>query len=307
MALQGIFDGFTTCNNNAGSFTLTKLWIEKAEDLNLSATAVSVMTALLWHYNPAKKYVFPHQDTIAKRVKRSIATVKRAIAELKQAGFIISTRTRNGNLYAFTQVLFDTLQSQSCTEPPAQNEPSMYKEHVREQKTNNKAVVVSLKDFSKGVEEETPKEASSTATPVSSETHFDLNVIPDILKKKAEKGEIHNLQGYWISLRPKVKIEYWEKDTAEKLEIEKKEELKRKAEEEKARRIAEEKARREELAKPLNEQWTKQGAIHLIWGMRNLIKQRHTFRTGIAGQLAEVFNLDIDEIINYTKEPEVEK
>lgn len=297
MALQGILSNLTTCNNGAGSFTLTKLWIEKAEELELSATAVAVMTALLWHYNPAKKYVFPHQSTIGKRIKRSVATVKRAIAELKRAGYIVSTRTRSGNLYAFTQVLFDTLQSQSCTEPPAQNEPSMNHEHVMEQKTNNMAVVISLKKF-KGVEEETPRGESSTANPVSSETHFNLDEIPDIIKKKAEKGEIRNMQGYWRSLRPQIKQEYWEKDTAEKQEQQRKAELKRLAEEEKSRKIAEEKALKEELKKPLTEQWTPESAAKLIWNMRNMIKERYTFRSGIVGQLAEAFNLDIDEIIN---------
>ena len=89
MTLQHTLSNLTTRNNTVSSFTLTKLWIERAEFLEISATAVSVMTALLWHYNPTKKYVFPHQDTIAKRTKRSIATVKRALTELKKCGFIV--------------------------------------------------------------------------------------------------------------------------------------------------------------------------------------------------------------------------
>lgn len=300
MTLQETLSTLTTCNKEAGSFTLTKLWIEKAEELELSATAVSVMTALLWHYNPAKKYVYPHQQTLAKRVKRSIATIKRAIAELKQAGFIVSSRTRNGNLYAFTKKFFDMFElsdSQVCTEPPAQNEPSMYMEHVKEQKNNNKrAVVVSLKDL-KGVEGET-QGASRTAVSVSSETQYNLKEIPDILKKKAESGEIRNLQGYWASLRPAIKIEYWEKDSAEKLKIEQKAELKRQLEEQKAKELAERKALREEMEKPLNERWTREEAVKFIWNMRNMIKQRWNFRGGLAGQLAQAFSLDIDAIIN---------
>lgn len=297
MTLQETLSTLTTCNKEAGSFTLTKLWIEKSEELELSATAVSVMTALLWHYNPAKKYVYPHQQTLAKRVKRSIATIKRAIAELKQAGFIVSSRTRNGNLYAFTNRLFDTLQSQVCTEPEAQNELCMNHEHVKEHINNNKrAVVVSLKDF-KGVEGET-QGASRTAVSVSSETQYNLKEIPDILKKKAESGEIRNLQGYWASLRPAIKIEYWEKDSAEKLKLEQKAELKRQLEEQKAKELAERKALREEMEKPLNERWTREEAVKFIWNMRNMIKQRWNFRGGLAGQLAQAFSLDIDAIIN---------
>lgn len=296
MALQEALRSFTSCNTEAGSFTLTKLWIEKAENIELSATAVSVMTALLWHYNPAKKYVFPHQETIAKRVKRSIATVKRAIAELKKAGFIVSSRTRNGNLYAFTQKLFDTLKSQSCSMPEAQNEPTMNHEHVKEQRNNNMAVVVPLKEF-KGVEGEM-QGASSTAVSVSPKTHYDLNKIPDLIIKMHESGKIKKLNAYWGSLRPAVKLEYWEQDTAEKEKARLKAELKRQNEERKAAELEAERKRKEELAKPLEEQWTKEEAIKHIWTMRKMIKERHIFRTGMVKQLAEAFKLDIDEIIS---------
>ena len=293
MALQGILTNFTTCNNT-GSFTLTKLWIEKAEELQISATAVSVMTALLWHYNPSKKYVFPHQETIAKRVKRSVATVKRAIAELKQEGYIVSSRTRNGNLYAFTKKffeLFEPSESQLCTEPQAHFELSMDHEHVREQRTNN---VVVLKNFNKGAEEETQKELSSTTSFVSSKVHFDLKVIPDILKAKAESGEIRNLQGYWASLRPQVKQEYWEKDTAQKLKIQKQAELKEQQRQERIRKQQEQKELKAELEKPLNEQFTREQAISFcsrLYGMKKILATQ-----GIAGNLIKIYNIQEGEL-----------
>lgn len=52
--LQAITNDLTKGNIRVGSFILTKLWIERAAELDISATAVSVMTALLWHYNPTK-------------------------------------------------------------------------------------------------------------------------------------------------------------------------------------------------------------------------------------------------------------
>jgi len=293
MALKEILPDFTSCNKETGSFILTKCWIERVENIELSATAVAVMTALIWHYNPTKKYVFPHQETIAKRVKRSVATVKRALKELKQAGYIVSSRTRNGNLYAFTKKffeLFELSESQVCTEPKAQNELCMNHEHVKEQRNNNKAVVISLKTF-KGVEEETTKEASSTTVSVSSETQFNLNEIPDILRRKAEKGEIKNLQGYWASLRPQIKQEYWEKETEEKLQIQRKAEFLRKEQEQ---REKERREREAELSKPLNEQFTREEALKLV---ARIYKFRRTFNLkGIAGELIKIYGIKENEI-----------
>ena len=295
MALEEILPDLTSRNKESGSFILTKLWIERAENLELSATAVSVMTALLWHYNPAKKYVFPHQETIAKRVKRSVATVKRAIAELKKSGYIVSSRTRTGNLYAFTKKffeLFEPSESKVCTVSKDKDELCMIHEHVKEQRTNNMAVVVSLKKASKGVEEETTKEASSTTASVSSETQLiKIKEIPDILKRKAEKGEIKNLQGYWASLRPQIKQEYWEKDTAEKLEIQRKEEFRRKEEEKRKQELQRIK---EETSKPLNEQFTREEAVTLV---ARIYKFRKSFALqGIAGDLIKIYNIKEDEI-----------
>jgi biotin operon repressor len=292
MALQEILSSLTSCNKEAGSFTLTKLWIEKAEELELSATAVSVMTALLWHYNPAKKYVYPHQETISKRIKRSIATVKRAISELKRAGYIVSSRTRNGNLYAFTQVLFDTLKPPVCTDSTATNEPSMNHEHVREQKNNNKAVVVSLKDF-KGVEGET-QGASSTAVSVSSET-YNLNEIPDLIIRKHERGEIRKLNAYWGSLRPAVKLEYWEQDTAEK------EKARLKAERIKAEELQKEQERkeREEMrnAPPFTQTCTREEGWNFCMRFAKSGSMRQFLFRGLCADIIKRFNFDTEELV----------
>lgn len=302
MALQETLGKFTTCNNGAGSFTLTKLWLEKTEELELSATAVSVMTALLWHYNPTKKYVFPHQQTIGKRVKRSVATVKRAISELKQAGFIISSRTRNGNLYAFTKKFFDMFElseSQVCTASEVQNELCMNHEHVSEQKNNNKAVVVSLKDFSKGVERETI-EASSTTAPVSLETQYDLDKIPDLIIKKHERGEIRKLNAYWGSLRPAVKLEYWEQDTAEK------EKARLKAERIKAEELQKEQERkeREEMrnAPPFTETCTREEGWNFCMRFAKCVNLRQFLYRGLCADIIQRFNFDTDELLKLAKE-----
>ena len=303
MTLQETLGKFTTCNNGAGSFTLTKLWLEKTEELELSATAVSVMTALLWHYNPAKKYVYPHQETIAKRIKRSVATIKRAIAELKRAGYIVSSRTRNGNLYAFTKKFFDMFElsdSQVCTEQKANNEPSMYMEHVKEQKNNNKrAVVVSLKDFNKGVAEET-QGASSTAVSVSSETQYDLNKIPDLIVKMHESGKIKKLNAYWGSLRPAVKLEYWEKDSAEKLKIERK--AQRLKEEE--QRKEQERKEREELrnAPPFTQTCTREEGWNFCMRFAQSVNMRQFLFRGLCADIIKRFNFNTEELLKLASE-----
>lgn len=290
--LQAITNDFTNGNIRVGSFTLTKLWIEKAAELDISATAVSVMTALLWHYNPEKKYVFPHQETIAKRVKRSVATVKRAIAELKQAGFIISARTKNGNLYAFTQRFFDTLISKSCTVPKYQSEPCIH-EHEREHVKNNNNVVVFSNNFkTKGAEGETDA-TSSTAAAVSSET-YDIRDIPDIIKKKHKDGKIRNLVGYWRSLRPAVKQEYWELDAAEKKKIQRKKELKKQAALEQQRKAAEwEKIKNEPS---FAETCTRQQAWDYCLRFTANPDMHRFLHKGICAKLIERFDFDIEDL-----------
>ena len=297
MALQEILSSLTSCNNGAGSFTLTKLWIEKAEELELSATAVSVMTALLWHYNPTKKYVYPHQETIAKRIKRSVATIKRAIAELKRAGYIVSSRTRNGNLYAFTKKFFDMFElseSQVCTESTAKNELCMNHEHEKEHINNNKrAVVVSLKDF-KGVEGET-QGASSTAVSVSSETQYDLDKIPDLIVKKYEKGEIRKLNAYWGSLRPAVKLEYWEQDTAEK----EKARLKAERLREEEQRKEQERKEQEELrnAPPFTQTCTREEGWNFCMKFAKCVNMRQFLYRGLCADIIKRFDFDTDEML----------
>ena len=301
MALQEHLSDFTIRNNGAGSFTLTKLWIEKAEDLELSATAISVMTALLWHFNPTKKYVYPHQETISKRIKRSVATVKRAIAELKQAGFLISTRTRNGNLYAFTKKFFDLFELSEtpvCTEPEAQNELCMNNEHVKEHINNNKrAVVVSLKDF-KGVEGET-QGASRTAVSVSSET-YNLKEIPDLVIKKYESGKIRNLKAYWGSLRPAVKQEYWELDTAEK------EKAKQKAERLKAEELQKEQERKEQEelrnAPPFTQTCTREEGWNFCMRFAQSVNMRPFLYRGLCANIIKRFNFNTEELLKLASE-----
>ena len=110
-----------------------------------------------------------------------------------------------------------------------------YNTNLNKQTMYTREVVVSIENKVKGAEEETSKEASSTAVSVSSEAQskFNLDEIPEIILKNKK---IRNVKRYWGSLRPAVKIEYWQ-------EQEKKDRLKKEREEQE-RQKAERKARR---------------------------------------------------------------
>lgn len=206
------------------SYELITLWIDRGFTLGLSSNAIQVMTILLRFYNPKKKYVFPTQQTVSERANTSIATVKRALAELINANLILKRRTQRGNIYGFTGALFELLNSSNCTIPTAQNEPCMDKEQIREHnkeqqhnepeqpKTKNNVVVFSQKSFN---------QKQSTIA---------LADVPGFIK---QNKKVKNPCAYWASLSEEVREELIQKNT-EKLEKQRKrEEIRQKQEEEK--------------------------------------------------------------------------
>ncbi len=206
------------------SYELITLWIDKGFTLGLSGNAIQVMTILLRFYNSKKKYVFPTQQTVAERANTSVATIKRALAELINANLILKRRTQRGNIYGFTGALFELLNSSNCTVPMAQNEPCMNKnqiiEHNKEQqhtdpeppKTKNNVVAFSQKSSNR-------KHRTIT-----------LSDVPDFIK---QNKKIKNACAYWASLSEEIQEELIQKYT-EKLEKQKKkEEIRQKQEEEK--------------------------------------------------------------------------
>ena len=159
-------------------------------------------------------------------------------------------------------------------------------------------VVVSIENKVKGAEEETSREASSTAVSVSSETQskFNLDEIPEIILKNKK---IRNVKRYWGSLRPAVKIEYWQ-------EQEKKDRLKKEREElerQEAERKAKEKAEQEAYEKlPLNERWSYKQAVKHVWSMRWILNRRGHHAIGLTADLIELYNLDVKQVCQMTQE-----
>lgn len=207
------------------SYELITLWLDKGFTLELSSNAIQVMTILLRFYNPKKKYVFPTQKTVAERANTSVATIKRALAELIKANLILKRRTQRGNIYGFTGALFELLNSSNCTVPIAQSEPCMNKNQIREHNKEQQQVST--------IE---PPKAKNNVVAFSSKSHqrkhrtITLADVPDFIK---QNKKVQNPCAYWASLSEEVREELMQKH-AEKLERQqKREEIRRKQEEEK--------------------------------------------------------------------------
>ena len=284
-------------------FELTKHLLQNLKNFNLTPVAKLVLLELSSHYNEEKNnaVVFPSTPYIAETLGIGLTAAKKAINDLVNEGLIIKSKRDkvrgNYNKYLFTNKVRNTTSEQPENELLKSTKSDLFmrtnkKEKIKEQ-TNN--VVVSLNKFPKGAEEKPVKETSSTTVSGFSKA-CDLPVnIPQLLKDKAEKGEIKNLVGYWKSLRPHIKEEY----------INKQKELDNAAEKKAARlkEIAEKKEREalkrqqeiENSKKPLNEQYTYQTACELIKNVARLNKN-FAFK-GLAKDLAKVFNIDVDTLL----------
>ena len=274
------------------SYELITQWTDVAYTLNLSAIAIHIMIHLLRYYNPNKKYVFPHQETLAKRTNTSLATVKRAINELIKNNLLIRTRKNNGNLYVFTGKLFELLNSSFLYIPTAQNELCMNEQNKEHNKTTNK-VVFSDKNVICKNEKLTPEGEEQEKSYGERKTIF-LFPIPEILK---QRNDIKNLNAYWNSLNVKAKNEWYEKQK----EIDKKQEIiaenKRIEQLEKERKKQEIEQIKQEKEKPIKEQYTREQAIKII---KNLNKLPNSFKTNSQGfkyQLLNEFNIKNADLV----------
>ena len=261
--------------------------------LELNNTASLVLLYLASCYNGGA--IFPRISTIAANVGISEISVKRGIAELLNKQCLMKSKRHNGtnaNCYVLTNKILSMYQG--ATNQSIKVLPTCKKlNHDKLEKQQQ--VVVSIENKVKGAEEETSKEASSTAVSVSSETH-NLDEIPEIILKNKK---IRNVKRYWGSLRPAVKIEYWQ-------EQEKKDRLKKEREEQerqKAERKAKEKAEQEAYEKlPLNERWSYKQAVKHVWSMRWILNRRGHHAIGLTADLIELYNLDVKQVCQMTQE-----
>lgn len=282
---------FTNGNKKQlSSFELITNWIDSAYKLNLSPTAIQIMTVLLRFYNPQKKYVFPHQSTIAERTNTSLATVKRCLNELIKARLIIKTRTQKGNVYGFTQKLFELCDSSKCTVPTAQNEPCM---NITNKGTNKRTSTA-----------ETAEETRQIKDVVVSFNSLSLKRVPaSILAKKTDRNgkAIRSHAAYWNSFTDEQKREYLKAEEVEAEKLKKREELKKQQEQEEIRKRAEEAERKKQNeiwnSLPLEKKFTRNQAIKQVWCFRSFAR-----KTPQTLELIKLYNLDVASICAMSKE-----
>ena len=263
--------------------------------LELNNTASLVLLYLASCYNGGA--IFPRISTIASNVGISEISVKRGIAELLNKQCIMKSKRHNGtnaNCYVLTQKILSMYQNgtnKGITMIPT----CMKLNHEKLEKQQQ--VVVSFENKVKGAEEETSREASSTAVSVSSETHFNLDEIPEIILKNKK---IRNVKRYWGSLRPAVKIEYWEQDAAEK------ENARLKAErlKEEEQRKEQERKEREELrnAPPFTQTCTREEGWNFCMRFAKSVGMRQFLFRGLCADIIQRFNFDTDELLKLASE-----
>ena len=287
-------DGVNVTKLHVSGYQLTTALLRGGiASLELNNTASLVLLYLASCYNGGA--IFPRISTIAANVGISEISVKRGIAELLNKQCLMKSKRHNGtnaNCYVLTQKILSMYQNgtnKGITMIPT----CMKLNHEKLEKQQQ--VVVSFENKVKGAEEETSREASSTAVSVSSETH-NLDEIPEIILKNKK---IRNVKRYWGSLRPAIKLEYLH-------EQEKKDRLKKEREEQErqeAERKAKEKAEQEAYEKlPLNERWSYQQAVKHVWSMRWILNRRGHHAIGLTADLIELYNLDVKQVCQMTQE-----
>ena len=290
-------DGVNVTKLHVSGYQLTTALLRGGiASLELNNTASLVLLYLASCYNGGA--IYPRISTIASNVGISEISVKRGIAELLNKQCLMKSKRHNGtnaNCYVLTQKILSMYQNgtnKGITMIPT----CMKLNHEKLEKQQQ--VVVSFENKVKGAEEETSREASSTAVSVSSETQskFNLDEIPEIILKNKK---IRNVKRYWGSLRPAIKLEYLH-------EQEKKDRLKKereKQERQEAERKAKEKAEQEAYEKlPLNERWSYQQAVKHVWSMRWILNRRGHHAIGLTADLIELYNLDVKQVCQMTQE-----
>lgn len=264
--------------------------------LELNNTASLVLLYLASCYNGGA--IFPRISTIASNVGISEISVKRGIAELLNKQCIMKSKRHNGtnaNCYVLTQKILSMYQG--ATNQSIKVLPTCMKlNHDKLEKQQQ--VVVSLENkVSKGAEEETSREASSTAVSVSSKTHFNLDEIPEIILKNKK---IRNVKRYWGSLRPTIKLEYLEQDAAEK----EKARLKAERLKEEEQRKEQERKEREELrnAPPFTQTCTREEGWNFCMRFAKSVSMRHFLFRGLCADIIKRFNFNTEELLKLASE-----
>lgn len=274
-----------TILHESTSYELITKWIDRGYTLGLSGNALQTMTVLLRFYNPHKKFVFPHQETIAERTNTSVASVKRALNELIKANLIIKRRTQRGNVYGFTGALFELLDGSNCTIPTAQNELCMNMNQISQSSNNHHHI-----------EQEEQRQVKNDDDFSSNSSKKSKHVRPeDVPNHIRNNPKIKDCCAYWAFLTEEEKQKQLK--IAEEIERKKIVSLERKRKAKEAEEIAQEQKQKEleENRKPTEERYTLESACSQILTLARI--NRRCAYGGLAKELAETFKIDVDELL----------
>jgi len=87
------------------AFTRSKL----ATIIKLDKCSTLVLMCIIDHYNIEQQKSWPKQLTIAEEMGVSIRSVNRSIQKLQNEGLIITSITKNGNIYKLTNLFFEKI------------------------------------------------------------------------------------------------------------------------------------------------------------------------------------------------------
>lgn len=261
-------------------YELTTLLIRNGKQLNLKPSELLVFTALATYWNG--KPVYPRITTLSDNTNLSDKAVRTALNGLIIKGYVIkSKRGRNANVYNINV---------NAVKSAVQNGKS---DRISAVKSTAPCMKLNHDKLNQQQIEPTPPKADN----VVSLSKSSLSEPPEQVKRYLTSKQIKNVSGYWRSavnggyaddLIEKAK----EYQQAEK----RKEELRQERERAELQKQKEKQRMKEELSKPLEEQWTREQAINHIYALRNIIRKGH--RNSLAHDLANAFNLNIQEIIS---------
>lgn len=283
----------TNCNEHLSGYELTHQTIHNLHQYDITATAKLVLVLLTTHYNQAKNgaVVFPSISYIADTLGIGETATKSAIKDLIKSGIILKSklsRTGNHNKYILTSKVQKPTVNESETDFLKQSKSDRLHERTNNMKLNKQ----------QQINQPRPDAQNKTDNVVVFSSKSSKQIPPNVAEYLKTKA-INNPIGYWNSA---IKNGY--SDDLELKANEHKEQQERKAriqvenERRKAQEQAEKQALLQEIRKPLNEQFTREQAINHIRTMANLIKRHNHLRNGLITDLATIYNLNIDEIIN---------
>lgn len=271
-------------------FELTKIVLHNLKHFGLKPQTKTVLWVLIDCYNPENgSVVFPSMEYIATEGAMGLTSAKEGIKELINKGLIIKSKRGkirgNYNKYLLTPKVQNPTSEQPENELLKQSESDRFIIRTNKERKNKKQTTI--------VEDIKPiKDVVVSLKTFSSKKTVTLDDVPEIIKNNPK---VDNPCAYWASLSDEVKAEKIKEQEEKEIQIKKREERqKQKLLEEKNKKIAQQKLQ-EECSKPLSEQYTYDTACAFIKKLTN-VEKKLAYK-GIAKDLTEIFNIDIDELL----------